>query len=157
MMLPTSHHHQCTSRTSTTCLMSRYFSQIGISRRSSSGTSGHTLHQNDSKSGYIVLAEREYNHLYDNDEIKLTNVDIALQHGYPNLYQHVHLHQQATDAINFKITSCVLVGSNDKIDIDWKKDYLGQNRYLIAILVKVDEPRTRSILRPYHRDSSQHQ
>ena len=107
--------------------------------------------------GYIVLTEKEYNHLYDNDEIKLTNVDIAMQHGYPNLYQHIHLHQQATDAINFKITSCVLVGSNDKIDINWKKDFLGQNLYLIAIAIKVDEPRTRNILRPYRRDSSQHQ
>ena len=115
------------------------------------------LHQNDSKTGYIVLTEKEYNHLYDNDEIKLTNVDIAMQHGYPNLYQHIHLHQQATDAINFKITSCVLVGSNDKVDINWKKEYLGQNLYLLAILIKVDEPRTRAILRPHRRDSSQHQ
>ena len=80
-----------------------------------------------------------------------------MQHGYPNLYQHIHLHQQATDAINFKMTSCVLVGSNDKIDINWKKDYLGQNLYLVAINIKVDEPQTRNILRPYRRDSSQHQ
>ena len=43
------------------------------------------LHQNDSKVAYIVLTENEYNHLYDNDEIKLTNVDIALQAGYPQL------------------------------------------------------------------------
>ena len=49
------------------------------------------LHHNDSKIGYIVLNEKEHNHLYDNDEIKLTNVDIAMQHGYPNLYQHIHL------------------------------------------------------------------
>ena len=51
------------------------------------------LHQNDSKVAYIVLTESEYNHLYDNDEIKLTNVNIALQAGYPNLDQHIHLHQ----------------------------------------------------------------
>ena len=80
-----------------------------------------------------------------------------MQHGYTTHYQHIHLYQQATDAINFKITSCVLVGSNDKIDINWKKDYLGQNLYLIAIAIKVDEPRTWNILRPYRRDSSQHQ
>ena len=97
------------------------------------------LRQNDFKIGYIVLTEKEYNRLYDNDEIKLTNVDIAMQHGHPNLYQHIHLHQQATDAINFKLTSCVLVGSNDKIDINWKKEYLGQSLYLIAIAIKVDE------------------
>ena len=28
-----------------------------------------------------------------------------------NLYQHIHLHQQATGAINFKITSCLLLGA----------------------------------------------
>ena len=115
------------------------------------------LHQNDSKMGYIVLTEKEDNHLYDNDEIKLTNVNIAMQYGYPNLYQHIHLHQQATDAINVKITSCVVVGSNEKVDINWKKDCLGQNLYLIAILIEVDEPRTRNILHPHRRDSSQHQ
>ena len=43
------------------------------------------LHQNDTKMGYIVLTEKEYNRLYDNDEIKLTNIDIAMQRGYPNL------------------------------------------------------------------------
>ena len=59
--------------------------------------------------------------------------------------------------MNFKITSCILLGSNDKIDIDWKKEYLGQNLYLVAIAIKVDEPRTRNILRPYRRDNSQHQ
>ena len=35
------------------------------------------LHQNDQKIAYIVLSEKEYKHLWDNDEIKLTNVDIA--------------------------------------------------------------------------------
>ena len=115
------------------------------------------LHQNDTKIAYIVLSEKEYKHLWDNDEIKLTNVGIAMTHGYPNLYQHIHLHQQATDAINFKITSCILLGSNDKIDTNWKKEYFGQTLYLSAIAIKVDEPRTRNIIRPYRRDSSQHQ
>ena len=115
------------------------------------------LHQNDTKIAYIILSEKEYKHLWGNDEIKLTNIDIAMTHGYPNLYHHIHLHPQATDAINFKTTSCILLGSNDKIDINWKKEYLGQNLYLIAIAIKVDEPRTRNILRPYRRDSSQHQ
>ena len=112
------------------------------------------LHQNDQKVAYIILTEKEYNHLWDNDEIKLTNVDIAMTHGYPNLYQHIHLHQQAIDAINFKITSCVLLGSNEKIDINWKKvlEYLRQNLYLAALVIKVDEPRRRNILRPYCRD-----
>ena len=111
------------------------------------------LHQNDANIAYIVLTEKEYKHLWDNDEIRLTNVDIAMTHGYPNLYQHIHLHH----AINFKITSCILLGSNDKIDSHWKKDYFGQSLYLVAIAIKADEPRTRNILRPYRRDSSQHQ
>ena len=108
------------------------------------------LHQNDSKVAYI-LTEGEYNHLYDNDEIKLTNVDIAFQAGYRNLYQHIHLHQHPTHAINFKITSCVLLGTNHKTDNHWKKDNLGKNLYIFAILIKVDEPRTRNILHPYRR------
>ena len=87
----------------------------------------------------------------------MTNVDIAMTHGYPNLYQHIHIHQQATDAINFKVTSCILLGSNDKIDINWTRDYLGQRTYLVAIAIQADEPRTRNILRPYRRNSSQHQ
>ena len=113
--------------------------------------------RSDYKIGYIVLTEPEYKHLWDNDRIKMTNVDIAMAQGYPNLYQHIHIHQQATDAINFKITSCILVVSNDKIDVNWKRDYLGHRLYLIAINIAVDEPRTRNILRPYRRDSSQHQ
>ena len=115
------------------------------------------LHRNDGKIGYIVLTEKGYQHLWDNDEIKMTNVDIAVSHGYPNLYQHIRIHQQSTDAINFKITSCILVGSNDKIDINWKREYLGERLFLIAINIMVDEPKTRNILRPYRRDSSQHQ
>ena len=143
-MLPTSHQHQWTSRTSTTSLRSLHSIQwTSASRTSSSGTSGRPLHRTDTKIGYTVLNEKEYQHLWDNDEIKLTNVDIAMTHGYPNLYQHIHLHQQATDAINFKVTSCILLGSNDKIDINWKEDYLGQKTYLVAIAIQVDEPRTR--------------
>ena len=115
------------------------------------------VHRNDTKIGYIVLSEKEYQRLWDNDEIKMTNVDIPMSRGYPNLYQHIHIHQQATDAINFKITSCILLGSNDKIDINWKRDYLAQRLYLIVINIAADEPRTRNILRSYRRDSSQHQ
>ena len=85
------------------------------------------------KIGYIVLTEKEYQHLWDNDKIKMTNVDIAMSHGYPNLYHHIHIHQQATDAINFKITSCILVGLSDKIDSNWRREYLGHRLYLIAI------------------------
>ena len=110
-----------------------------------------------SRIGYVVLTEPEYKHLWDNDRIKMTNVDIAMAQGYPNLYQHIHIHQQATDAINFKITSCILLGSNDKIDINWKKEYLSQRLFLVAINIAVDEPRTRNILRPYPRERSQHQ
>ena len=113
-------------------------------------------HRNDTKIGYIVLNEKEYQHLWDTDNIKLTNVDIPMSHGYPNLYQHIHIHQQATDAINFKITSSILLGANDKIDINWKRDYFAQKLYLVAIAIMVDEPRTRNILRPHRRDSSQH-
>ena len=50
-----------------------------------------------------------------------------------------------------------LVGSNDKIDINWKKEYLGHRLFLVAINIAVDEPRTRNISRPYRRESSQHQ
>ena len=114
-------------------------------------------HRSDAKIGYIVLTEKECQHLWDNDEIKMTNVDIAKSNGYPNLYQHIHIHQQATEAISFKVTSSILVGLNDKIDINWKRDYLAQKLYLIAINIMVDEPRTRNILRPYRCDSSQHQ
>ena len=114
------------------------------------------VHRNDVKLGYIVLNEKEFKHLWDNNEIKLTMVDIPMTHGYPNLCQHIHIHQQATDAINFKITSCILLGSNDKIDVNWKKDYFAQKLYLVALAIMVDEPRTRNILRPYRRDSSQH-
>ena len=113
--------------------------------------------RSDYKIGYIVLTEIEYKHLWDNDRIKMTNVDLAMAHGYPNLYQHIHIHQQATDAINFKITSCILLGSNDKIDINWKKDYLSQRLFLVAINIAVDEPRTKNILRPYRRESCQTQ
>ena len=49
------------------------------------------LHRNDTKIGYIILNEKEYQHLWDNDEIKLTNVDVPMTHGYPNLYQHIHI------------------------------------------------------------------
>ena len=52
------------------------------------------LHQNDTKVAYIVLTSNEYNHLDERNEIKLTNVDISLQAGYPNLYKHIHLHQR---------------------------------------------------------------
>ena len=115
------------------------------------------LHRSDAKIGYIILNEKEYKHLWDNDEIRLTNVDIRMSHCYPNLHQHIHIHQQATDTVNFKITSSILLGSNDKIDINWKRDYFAQKLYLVAINIMVDEPRTRNILRPYRRDSSQHQ
>ena len=36
------------------------------------------LHRNDTKIGYIVVNEKDYQHLWDNDKIKLTNVDIAM-------------------------------------------------------------------------------
>ena len=93
------------------------------------------LRRSDTKVGYIVLNEKEYQHLWDNDAIKLTNGDIPMTHGYPNLYQHIHIHQQATDAINFKITSSILLGSNDKIDVNWKRDYFAQKLYLVAIAI----------------------
>ena len=161
-MLPTLHQHQWTSRRSTTVVNrfeepTFYNSDLSLDDIILRYFRACPLRQNDTKVGYIVLNQKEYQHLWDNDEIKLTNVDIAMTHGYPNLYQHIHFHQQATDAINFKITSCILLGSNDKIDIKWKKDYLGQDLYLVVIATKVDEPRTRNILRPYRRDSSQHQ
>ena len=40
------------------------------------------------------------------------NLNPLMQQGFPNLYQHIHLHQQATDAINFKIISSLLLGTN---------------------------------------------
>ena len=114
-------------------------------------------HQDDSKIGHITLNDNELHHAEDQDRIQMPNIDIALQAGYPNLYQHIHLHQQATDAINFKITSTLLLGPNDKLDGNWKREHLSKNLYLVAIFIKVDEPRTRSLLRPYRRESSQHQ
>ena len=38
-----------------------------------------------------------------------------------------------------------------------KEEFLRQQLYLVAILVKTDEPRTRNILRPYKKESSIHQ
>ena len=105
-------------------------------------------HQNDQKIAYILLC---------NNRIRLTNVDPLLQAGYPNLYQHIHLHQQATDAINFMITSSLLLGANDKFEDKFKEEFPHQQLYLVAILVKTDEPWTRNILHPYRRESSQHQ
>ena len=64
------------------------------------------------------------------------------------------------DAINFKITSTLLLGANAKLDDNWKKDCLSRSQNLVAILIKVDkvdEPRKRNLLRPYRRESSQHQ
>ena len=52
--------------------------------------------------------------------------------------------------------SCLLLSTNDKIDNSWKKEYLGKNLYLAAMAIKVDEPRTRNLLHPYRRESSQH-
>ena len=69
----------------------------------------------------------------------------------------MHLHQQATNAINFKIISTLLLGTNDKIEDNWKHEFLNQRLYLATILVKVDEPRTRNMLRPYRRESPQYQ
>ena len=114
------------------------------------------LHQSDSRIGYIVLNDSEHFYLNQHDQIKLSNVDIAaLQAGFPDLYQHIYLHQQATDAISFKITSTSW--DNDKLDDNWKRDYLSRSLYLAAILIKVDEPQTRNLLPPYRRESSQHQ
>ena len=57
-----------------------------------------------------------------------------------------------------KITSCILLGANDKIDSNWKKDVpRAENSTSLPLPSQVDEPRTRNILRPYRRDSSQHQ
>ena len=80
-----------------------------------------------------------------------------MQAGFLSFYQHIHLHQQTTDAINFKITSCLLLGENDKIEDSFKEAFLPQQLYLIAILVKTDEPRTRNTLRLYQKESSHHQ
>ena len=62
-------------------------------------------HRNDTKIGYIILNDHGYFDIDQHDRIQLSNIDTALQLGFPNLYQHIHLHQQAADAINFKITS----------------------------------------------------
>ena len=51
-------------------------------------------HQNDSRIGYIVLTDAKLHHVEDNDRVQLTNVDAALQAGYLNLCQHIHLHHQ---------------------------------------------------------------
>ena len=59
--------------------------------------------------------------------------------------------------INFKLTSCLLLGGNKKIDNNINEEFLCQQLYRVAFLVKVDEPPTRNILRPYRRESSQHQ
>ena len=74
--------------------------------------------------------------------------------GFPDLYQHIHLHQQTTDAINLKITSLLLLAANDKIVDNFKETFLQQQLYLVCILVKTDEPRTCRVLRPYARESS---
>ena len=73
-------------------------------------------HQSDQKNAYFVLYDDEFRYLESHNKIQLTNVDPLLQAGYPSLYQHIHLHQQTTDTINFRITSSLLLGANDKIE-----------------------------------------
>ena len=115
------------------------------------------LHRNDTKIGYIVLNEKEIptslGQRRDQVDQRRHRDDTWLPEPLP---AHPHPSagyrcRQLTDYLMH------LVGINDKIDINWKKDYFGQKLYLIAIPIKVDEPRTRNILRPYRRDSSQHQ
>ena len=114
-------------------------------------------HQSDSNIGYIVFNDVELHYVEDQDKVQLPNIDTALQAGCPHLCQHIHLHQQATDAIKLKITSTLLLGLNDKVDNNWKRDYPSRTQYLVAILIKVDEPQTSNLLRPSKRESSQHQ
>ena len=112
------------------------------------------LHRNDTKIGYIVLSEKEYKHLWDNDEIKLTNVDIPMTHGYPNLYQHISRLQTPSTSRSHQ-ASCW--AQTTRLTSTGRETTSHRNPYLVAITIMADEPRTRNILRPYSRDSSQHQ
>ena len=104
-------------------------------------------HQNDQRIAFIALYEDEFRHFENSNHIQLANINPLMQHGFSNLYQHIHLHQQATDAINFnKITWSLLLGANDKIPDNFKETLLRQQPYLVAILVH-----------PHSRKSSQHQ
>ena len=148
------------SRTSTIDLKNQSYLQTSATSRSSRHTSRPVLHIKMIRRIWedcrVVLYENEYIYLEQHDRIQLTNIDPLLQAGYPNLYQHIHLHQQATDAINFKITSTLFLTANEQIEDNWKEEFLRERLYLVAILVKVDEPRTRNILRPHRRDRELH-
>ena len=72
-------------------------------------------HQFGQRIAYIGLCSEEWKHLESARHIQHSNIDFLMQQGFPNLYQHIHLHQQATDAINFKITFSLFLGANDKI------------------------------------------
>ena len=63
---------------------------------------------------YIVLCLDEFRHFEATSHIHPSNVSQLMQHGFLNLYQHIQLHLQAADAINFKITSSLLLRANDK-------------------------------------------
>ena len=83
--------------------------------RTSHSTSDSVRPQSDQRAAYIVTHSEP---------------------GFPTLYQHIHLHQQATDAINFKITPWLLLEANDKIADNLKETFLQQQLYLICNLVK---------------------
>ena len=96
-------------------------------------------HQSDQRFAYIVLCSDEWTHLEATGHIQLSNIDLLMQQRSPDLYQHIHLHQQATDAINFKITSSLLLAANCKISDNLKETVLQQQLYLLCILAKTDE------------------
>ena len=112
VMQTTSHRLQWTSRTSTIRFEEPIIKpDLNIEQVIAEYFRACPPHQNDHKIAYIVLYGNEYHYLDQQDRIQLTNIDPLLQAGYPNLYQHIHLHQQATDAINLKITSTLLLGA----------------------------------------------
>ena len=104
-----------------------------------------------------MLCSDEWKHLESTGHIQLSNVDLLMQQGPPNLYQHTHLHQQATQTVNLKITSSLPLEANDKISDHIMDKFLQQQLYLTCILVKTDEPQAHHVLRSYSRQPSQHQ
>ena len=107
-----------TSRTSTTGLMSRSSGRTtSTSRTSFSGTS--VLYIRMIKGG-IHRSHGEWVHTSTSTMRSSWPTSTSHFRLATPTYQHIHLHQQATDAINFKITSCLLLGTNDKIDNNWK-------------------------------------
>ena len=110
--------------------------------------SGHCAH--------VVLYSDEYRHLEATGHIQLSNIDPPMQRGVPistrtsTSISRLHTRSASRSYLRYFL-------ANDKIPDNLKETFLQRQLYLVYVLVKTDEPPTRRVLRPYSRESSQHQ